>query len=88
MCAPHPITATARDGIYHTPRAALATAIDNGAVDAVLQAPPLRAADAPALPDTIAEGRDAIDREARGDIAFHAVLLAAVIAIIAAAILA
>lgn len=85
MCAPHPITATARDGIYHTPRAALATAIDNGAVDAVLQAPPLHAAHAPALQDTIAEGRAFIDRSARGDIVFHVALLAAIVAVIVAA---
>ncbi len=36
MCAPHPIHAT-----YFTPRAALAVAIENGAVDAAIQNPPI-----------------------------------------------
>ena len=82
MCAPHPIPANAR---YYTPRAALAVAFENGVVDAVLQAPPLHAADAPELPDTIAEARRAIDSAALGDIVFNVILLVALVAVIVAA---
>lgn len=93
MCAPHPIPANASaNATYYTPRAALAVAIQNGAVDTVTANPAMDAVRVPytlpALPDTIAEARRAIDREARGDIAFLAVLLVAALGIIAAAILA
>ena len=90
MCAPRPIPANAyANARYYTPRAALAVAFENGAVDAVTANPPMDAPRSPcalpALPDTIAEARRAIDREALSDIVFHAVLLAALVAVIVAA---
>lgn len=75
-------------GIQPLPKSDVDAVTANPPMDAVREPYALPALPTAALPDTIAEARRALDREARGDIAFHAVLLAAVIAIIATAILA
>lgn len=87
MCAPHPIHA--REGVYYTPRAALAVAIQNGAVDAVTQMPPVGTVREPyALPRPsrpMPEDVDAyLDREERRDIAFGLVFVAALVFVLLA----